>query len=518
MGHRILSHILNIEDEDALKLVNGNFELDSERIRYLDGFISICRRQRLEYFDEDANAIDHSLFYAFSQMVLNDRHVFNIWREELGGRNFKSTSKDSLIVAATNLALELYPVFLIKITAKEELLIDTFSHLSRLLYKLDNERKKLCMEVMRDTLISKLFPHKDENGAWGSYISSSGIGGQIHLSTFPSSIINNAFLLLRLRGIITQEKLAESIEDVINMVRQIAKGEIIKVPLLMAFNNVGMIDKNGFDTEFGTIKPFTEEIIEIIDKKIRPSWSSVDNAYLGFILESEYEYEINFEQESGEIKIPERYQKTYQSIETKKENIFLALTLAIRRDEPIGVRRSWVLHFDPLSHSPVLGMYSEARSLQRYHLVQLEEQEAIKFWASKIHNTNDEKIRIAIRRILIAINERSNPNDGFLDAMIAWDSLFGSSGEVAFKISISIAKVLRDSQDERKELQKEIAGYYRLRNDVVHGGGLKGRDITEIKNKCIIITLNLLRELYVENQELLSIEAAERSRILALNW
>lgn len=517
MGHRILSHILNIKDEEALKLISNSYELDPERNRYLDGFISICRRQRLEYFDEDTNTIDHSLFYAFPQMVVNNRHAFNIWREELGGKNFNTASKDPLIISATNLALEIYPLFLIKASTKDEFFTDTFTYLNMLLYKLDEERKKLCAEILKDASISKLFTHKgeNENDTWGNYVSSSGRGGQNQLCTFPSSIINNAFELLRFKGLISQEKLAESIEEVINMIRQVAEGKTINLPVLIGFNNVGLIDEESFEIKSGTIKPYTEEIIEIIPKELKPTMSTADNRYLGFILESTYEYKAEFEQINNEIKFPKQLKETQKKLEIINENICITFALAIHRDEPIGIKHAWTLSFDPLSQGGVFALNFGARTLQRHYLVHSNDQKSIKYWASIISENNDKSIRTAIRRVLIAINERANPGEGFLDVVIAWDSIFGSYGETAFKISISIAKLLRNSQNERADLQKEIAEYFQLRNKTVHGG--ENREIdTKTKNRCIEITLDVLRNLHEENQELLFWDAKDRSKALAL--
>ena len=54
---------------------------------------------------------------------------------------------------------------------------------------------------------------------------------------------------------------------------------------------------------------------------------------------------------------------------------------------------------------------------------------------STINATDDSKIRIAIRRVLSAINERMNPVDGFVDVIIAWENLFGGNAELSFRIS-----------------------------------------------------------------------------------
>lgn len=146
MGHRVLSHILNIEEGEALDLINGNLALDPQRFKVLSDFIQICRQLRTQSIDE--GDVDFSVFHGLPQIVQNDRHIFNIWREQLGGKNFSPTSTDPLVAIASRLALEMYPLFLIKLPSSSHLFINTFSYLS-LIFCMFNEHKLLFKEIMK---------------------------------------------------------------------------------------------------------------------------------------------------------------------------------------------------------------------------------------------------------------------------------------------------------------------------------------------------------------------------------
>ena len=61
MGHRVLSHILNIEEGEALDLINGNLALDPQRLKVLSDFIQICRQLRTQSIDQ--GDVDFSVFH-----------------------------------------------------------------------------------------------------------------------------------------------------------------------------------------------------------------------------------------------------------------------------------------------------------------------------------------------------------------------------------------------------------------------------------------------------------------------
>ena len=113
MGHKILAYILNISDPDALELTNANFNLDESRLKVINEFINICRQSRLQSMDQ--GDVDLPVMATLSKLIRAEKHLFNVWREQLGGELLSIEDEDRVVNLASGLALELYPLFLIKL-------------------------------------------------------------------------------------------------------------------------------------------------------------------------------------------------------------------------------------------------------------------------------------------------------------------------------------------------------------------------------------------------------------------
>ncbi len=147
------------------------------------------------------------------------------------------------------------------------------------------------------------------------------------------------------------------------------------------------------------------------------------------------------------------------------------------------------------------------------------EREELIIWCDRVKNTDDKNIRLAIRRVLSAMNERTNPVDAFIDTVIARENLFGGNAELGFRISISIANLLGDTSGLKKEdIQKKVIDYYNLRSKIVHGvKEVTNEEALKYRDECLDITLKVIRKLYTERCDLIKEkESADRSRRLAL--
>ncbi len=110
-------------------------------------------------------------------------------------------------------------------------------------------------------------------------------------------------------------------------------------------------------------------------------------------------------------------------------------------------------------------------------------------------NADDKNIRLAIRRILSALNKRTNPVDSFIDIIIAWENLFGTSEKIGSSISGSITNLLGDTRKQQKEIRKKVNNYYKIRCDIVHGSKeITTNDALEYRNDCLDITLKVMRK------------------------
>jgi hypothetical protein len=201
-----------------------------------------------------------------------------------------------------------------------------------------------------------------------------------------------------------------------------------------------------------------------------------------------------------------------EKVDRLSERITTAFTLAVDRDPPVGVSRAWNAVVNPFSHFS-FGWNNTLFGVVAYHVLDDDERTEFMNWAKRVGQMPD-RDSIALRRIQSALSKRQDPADGFIDAVVAWDNLFGSrGGEVTFRISMAMACLLSDRPKIRLELQKEIQELYRFRSDVVHGSTeLKYQDVIKYRDRSLVLILQCLRKI-LKNYPCL-LQKKDRSKLI----
>jgi hypothetical protein len=186
------------------------------------------------------------------------------------------------------------------------------------------------------------------------------------------------------------------------------------------------------------------------------------------------------------------------------EDVPFAFALATQREEPVGCVQTWTSILDPLNAGSSATWRPRSPTAVNPYVATNEDLIAVGEWVQRISDADDSAIEIARRRVVSAIASRDDPTDGFVDAVIAWENLFGSrDGELRFRVSGAIAKLLAEPSD-RVAMQRRLQTQYDVRSSVVHGGAhldsVKAR--TE-RDSAIGTALAVLRVLYSERQDLL---------------
>jgi hypothetical protein len=149
----------------------------------------------------------------------------------------------------------------------------------------------------------------------------------------------------------------------------------------------------------------------------------------------------------------------------------LALAQLNAGHEPATGSLAWWYVRQPLE---VGGWISDgAPTSDRHSVVQITEEiraSLLKACASVAHN-HPRHLDLAATRLIGAAGERHDPADALIDAVIAWESMFGSGGgEVATRLSVSMALLLsRASGVSARDLAGEIKRIYNHRSKLVHG-------------------------------------------------
>jgi hypothetical protein len=137
-----------------------------------------------------------------------------------------------------------------------------------------------------------------------------------------------------------------------------------------------------------------------------------------------------------------------------------------------------------------------------------EQVDELAVWADRVSRFYHPSIAVAMRRTLSAVAERrSSAEDTLIDAVIAWENLFGTGGtsEMTFRVTTSLALLLEPDPTSRPALRKELSKVYDLRSKVAHGGEVRPKDhLGERKDRAIDVAIEALRALFEIHPLLLS--------------
>lgn len=95
--------------------------------------------------------------------------------------------------------------------------------------------------------------------------------------------------------------------------------------------------------------------------------------------------------------------------------------------------------------------------------------EALNTWLPRVKAMPDQLV-LSMRRLLRAAAERSDLVDSLIDAVVAWEGLFGANPEIKFQVTGAMCVLLeKDDMDNRADLKRELGKIYDMRSGFVHG-------------------------------------------------
>jgi len=195
----------------------------------------------------------------------------------------------------------------------------------------------------------------------------------------------------------------------------------------------------------------------------------------------------------------------------------LALLLSWDRD-PFAVVPVWQRFIDPIISAGRLVFWQDPQALAPRSPIHLSEIDCMR-WSNWIHMTHDAKLKklgVAPTRLLRAVAERRSSDDVLVDAVIAWEAVFGEDIEITFKVSLSIARLLAQATAERREVRKRAVGVYRMRSAVVHGADIAPDELEKSKADAIGLGIEILRRILSDRKDLIEMTSSERILTLAL--
>ncbi|MFF8728189.1 hypothetical protein ACF073_17095 [Streptomyces sp. NPDC015171] len=379
---------------------------------------------------------------------------------------------------------------------------------------------------MHDRSLSKLFPPAagSEQGApqplmeSAEWIVNAGSSGTRQLVGVLSGLIYDARLRVALNGHqLTFERLSECLKDSLEALRLLADGKDVKIPAVIGFS--------GLSLEDGQSIHFTDGVL----RGVRPAERGIllnNSGATGAVYETHYAVRILHVYKSNPgsddwakpfMKYRARIEESVRSFEYSLDKVRLALLLCSDEGTLLAPKEETRLIIDPANMGGASYWSASEHTPANNQLPADKHGEVIAMY-DVIRKKHPESLNIAMKRLLSAASSRWNSNDALIDALIAWENMFGTRTETTFRVTASLAKILEETTEKRLELQKELNKLYAVRSSMVHGAKEPDPD-TAAKNRerVIRVAIDGLKALYNERPELLSMPPEDRSKTVLLD-
>ncbi|MFJ2891796.1 hypothetical protein ACIO53_37705 [Streptomyces sp. NPDC087305] len=389
--------------------------------------------------------------------------------------------------------------------------------------------KEAAQAILADPSLKKLFPGGPDPENYGgdgidvhSWLSwSNGAGGTFQLVMLVSSFLSIG--LNRLSATSTVDEYFGVIRQLLTTSRSLANKRNTPVPVLIGLSNIQLSESKAISFAGGKLRLPTagdrrtlmnaDNVTVVLEVEAHLKLLSIRRWEQGAGADSSIgeDWERNrpvlnrFQQELRRNTDLARLVMLFSS---SGDNIIAPVEMATAVINPLAAGQS-VAGISPFLH-PVAAFGASSISLEAGMKIQE--------WAPKIAN-HPGSLDMAMRRLLSSVSTRLDPMDGFVDAVICWENMFGTGeGEVSFRVSGAIAKLLEpDDARARKELFDEVKSLYGIRSKLVHGSKEpEYQDAVDQRKRSVEIAIQALQRLYELPDVLNAENSSVRGRMLLL--
>ncbi len=343
--------------------------------------------------------------------------------------------------------------------------------------------------VLEDAALAAVFKHHSEmSGHTTSMIyRSTGHGSELQLWMLLDLVFAGAVRSSSIAGALPP--IGEFVESALRrwqLIRRVLTSNVSQsVPARLAFSGVRLPSPGPY--EFGSLKirEVNDLDTDVVPKHLKGGLTGTNSVgesvlidYSGdVVVETTIPYIVRFvDQADGE---PSSFPAYPQDILDKNnlaeasQRLRASLLFSVEREHRVQIVPSWQFVDDPLEHGTSSG-WNDPRQAVGLMPTQLTEADikSWRHWYDLLGVEGSSKVDIALSRVLRASAERRDPVDVLIDAVIAWENLFGSSnGELKLRITASMARLLEAEPAKRMELRAKLGSIYNLRSRAVHGSG-----------------------------------------------
>ncbi len=416
LGTELLKYSLNYNEEmEGVPFQNLNFS--SDQLKALEALDAAIKKEGHDFIDKGGfgDGFGFSIPDLKSNLKIQNENIFNYCRKLCKGEfpKFSNVVNDPLLEFISNLAVEAYPIFLIKSSLGSQQPIRAVNANM----KQWEEFVRLVKNDMLDTLTNKKsdtleysFAFETDNGfGFGSQV-----GGAL------STIISRSFQNCCYKMKYDLKSFLEEIEMSINKLRSLSKGGEEKFSIFIGAP--GLIIKDMKEIVFsdcivrpiGSFKNPGKNINRII------ATQGDNHLETGAIVE--IIYSINKTFKSSRDGICSFSTELREHVEKCLERLKFSICFSL--SDNYAFIPNYEENGFPLIE---VGNYSFNDKITRKSVtIKRENIDEITKWYNQLISLGDdiERIRIPLTRLNYAIHERDNPEDGFIDALIAWEALF----------------------------------------------------------------------------------------------
>lgn len=376
-----------------------------------------------------------------------------------------------------------------------------------------------------DGTLMQLFPFAGEGESVSSSprrysnIHSVGHNGTLEIGTLlPNLIAVSAFRVLMTGTELGLDSLVRELKLVVNDLRRFADGDEVMVPVVVGLAGP-RLTSSALPLDSGHLRPTTDQ-----DRALFfPNTSAPDAVWETSMPTKMLSLAPNVFDGGGADRITADFRRAIPVIRRSHRDFQRALDLArlsLLLAAPPGA--TWLTlevgryagNFIAPGGVRYLGAASS--ELPTFELTPDSFAE-VQSWHSCVTARHHASLDIGVRRLLSA-TVRTDPADAFVDAVICWESLFGTSQETNFRVPGSIAMLLEPTDAAmRSVLYRDLQGIYGKRSRLVHGGVEPDTEALEIlRQRSIEVAAECLRRLYGARFDLVAHSSESRATSLML--
>lgn len=385
---------------------------------------------------------------------------------------------------------------------------------------------RFMRRVISDPALTRLFPDaqlreaSDDNELVKIYtyiIVSSGHGGGLQLSRLADQLLKNSYDRMALSGNVDVDIYLDTVLSVLEEMRSLALGKQVEIPV-----GVGLAN----------IKLLTDQRIGIRGAELRSTgpqdgrWLLPLNMLASVVLITTIPLQLlqvggnpPTEPATGNISF-DKYEPAFdvarKALQRRIELVRFALLLASLPGPYFASQQDMTRIFDPFYQTAIASAPTFSPSLNSEVLIDPLSFPVIESWILKTRN-HPRTLDIAMRRLLSAATSRSNPLDGLIDAVLAWENMFSGTPETTLRVCGAISHLLEQADyQKRQQFFDELKKLYATRSSLVHGSSEPEiREASLMRDRAVDIGLQCMARLY-DYPDLLDLKSTVRSRNILL--